>query len=180
MTGPARSPRPRAALAERFPHLKAAALLALAIFLVDQAMKLWVLHGLGLAGRGPVEILPFLDFVLVWNPGISYGLFPQETQTGRIVLVAFTVVASLAIAVWMARARHRLLALALAFLLGGALGNLVDRVVYGAVVDFVHFHAGRFSWYVFNVADAAIVVGVALLLADAVFGRERTADRGRA
>lgn len=163
----------------RFPHARLGLAVAAVLFVVDQATKLAVLYGLDLAARGPVEVLPVLDLVLVWNPGISYGLFPQETVAGRLLLVGFTVAASLAIGVWMVRARHRLTALSLALVLGGALGNLVDRVVYGAVVDFVHFHVGTFSWYVFNVADAAIVLGVLALLLDAFLGRDQAA-RGAA
>jgi signal peptidase II len=148
------------------PAARAGALLAAVIFAADQATKLWVLHGLHLQD-GPVEVTPFMEFVLVWNRGISYGLLQQE-GLGRWLLVAVTVVASVALAVWLARSQRRLVALAVGGILGGALGNLVDRVVYGAVVDFVHLHWGRFSWYVFNVADAAIVIGVALLLLDSL------------
>lgn len=151
--------------------------LAGAILVVDQIAKLAVLVGLDLANRGPIAVTPFLDLVLVWNPGISYGLFPQETALGRWGLVAFTVAASVAIAVWLARAASRFTAVALGLVLGGAVGNLIDRVRFGAVVDFVHFHVGSFSWYVFNVADAAIVIGVVLLLAEAVVGR-RARDTG--
>jgi len=157
----------------RLPHLWLGVWVAAALFVADQATKIAVLYGLRIGERGPVEVLPVLDIVLVWNPGISYGLLPQDGALGRGLLIAFTVVASGAIAVWMARARHRFTTVALALILGGALGNLVDRVVYGAVVDFVHFHVGSFSWYVFNLADAAIVLGVVGLLVDGLFRRER-------
>lgn len=146
------------------PAARAGAVLAALIFIADQATKLWVLRGLRL-GEGPIEVTPFLEFILVWNRGISYGLLQQE-GLGRWLLVAVTVAASVALGVWLARSQRRLVALAVGGILGGALGNLVDRVAYGAVVDFVHLHAGSFSWYVFNVADAAIVIGVVLLLVD--------------
>lgn len=134
--------------------------------LLDQASKLWLLHGFKLAERGSVALTPFLDFVLVWNRGISYGLLQQDGDLGRWLLAGFTLVASAAIWVWSARTEGRLQALGLALILGGALGNGIDRFAYGAVVDFVHFHAGDFSWYVFNLADAWIVAGVAALLYD--------------
>lgn len=154
--------------------------LAVLVLVADQASKLFVLKVLDLARRGPVEIAPFLDFLLVWNPGISYGLFPQQTEAGRWGLVAFTVAASGAIGVWLARTRSRFTAVGLGLVLGGAIGNLIDRIRFGAVVDFVHFHVGDFSWYVFNVADATIVIGVVLLLVDAFLsGQERDRARGR-
>jgi signal peptidase II len=146
------------------PAARAGAALCLAIFAADQATKLWVLHGLRLA-EGPVRVTPFMDFVLVWNRGISYGLLQQE-GLGRWLLVAVTVGASVALGIWLIRSERGLVALAVGGILGGALGNLVDRVAYGAVVDFVHLHYGNFSWYVFNIADAAIVIGVIALLAD--------------
>jgi signal peptidase II len=139
---------------------------ALICLLLDQGSKLWLLHGFDLAHRGPVPILPFLDIVLVWNRGISYGLFQQDGMMGRTILAAFTVAASIGLWVWSVRAERRFLSLALALVIGGALGNGIDRILYGAVVDFVHFHAGSFSWYVFNLADVWIVAGVIGLLYD--------------
>ena len=112
---------------------------------------------------------------MVWNRGISYGLFQQGTDLGRWALIGVSVVACVAMAIWLARAANRLLAVSLGLILGGAAGNVVDRAAFGAVFDFVHLHAGSFSWYVFNVADAAIVAGVAGLVYDAL-----VADRQRA
>lgn len=143
---------------------------ACAVFIADQLSKWAMLHVLELEVGGPREIAPFLELRLVWNPGISYGLLPQDDTTGRWLLVAFTVIASTLVLHWLYQARSRLLAISLGLILGGALGNLVDRVAYGAVVDFVHFHHGDFSWYVFNVADAAIVLGVIGLLVDSFRG----------
>lgn len=133
---------------------------------LDQASKLWLLHGFGLMQRSPVELLPVLDLTLVWNRGISYGLFQQDSDLGRWLLAGFTLLAGVALWVWSVRAERRLLALALALVIGGAIGNGIDRLFYGAVVDFVHFHVGDFSWYVFNLADVWIVAGVAGLMYD--------------
>ena len=138
--------------------------IAAGIFLLDQASKLWLLFGLGLAENGPYAVTSFMDIVLAWNRGISYGLFQQGTDIGRWGLVVISFVAAIWLGRWMWREQRRLTIISLALIIGGALGNGVDRAVYGAVVDFVHLHYGNFSWYIFNVADAAIVVGVAALL----------------
>ncbi|RAH99503.1 signal peptidase II [Acuticoccus sediminis] len=145
-----------------------ALLVALAVFVADQAAKIWVL-GIDFTA-GPIRVLPVLDITLVMNRGISYGLLQQD-GLGRWLLVAFTVAASIALGVWLWRAGRAFTKVAVALILGGAVGNLVDRVIYGAVVDYVHLHWGTWSWYIFNVADAAIVVGVALLLIESLFRR---------
>jgi signal peptidase II len=141
---------------------------ALVVCAIDQASKLWLLNAFDLANRGIVRVTPFLDFVLTWNTGISYGLFPQESDLGRYVLLALKAMAVLILWGWLARAELRLTALALGLIIGGALGNAIDRLLYGAVADFVLFHittaSFSFVWYVFNLADAAIVAGVIGLL----------------
>lgn len=143
---------------------------ALAVFVADQLLKVFVLHGLDLLSRERIVVAPFFDLVLTYNRGISYGLFQQDGELGRWFLTAVKVVAAVLFTVWMARAQSRLVAISLGFLIGGALGNALDRVVYGAVVDFVSLHAFGWRWYVFNLADAAIVAGVVGLLYDAVKG----------
>jgi signal peptidase II len=141
---------------------------------IDQATKLWLLNAFDLADRGLVALTPFLDLVLVWNTGISYGLFAQQGAVGQWALMAVKAAAVVVLWVWLARAGSRLTALALGLIIGGALGNAIDRVAYGAVVDFVLFHikVGTFSfnWYVFNMADVAIVAGVIGLLYDSLLG----------
>ncbi len=146
---------------------------ASAVFVADQISKLWILFWVRLEDTGPWVLAPFLEFVMVWNRGISYGLFQQSTELGRWLLVAASIAASIWLAFWLRRAVRRIEALALGLIIGGALGNVVDRIAYGAVADFVHFFWGdSFSWYVFNIADAAIVVGVAALLYDAFLGEK--------
>jgi signal peptidase II len=144
------------------------AVLALTTLTLDQASKLYLLFGYDLPIREPLALAPFLDLMVVWNRGISYGLFQQETEIGRWGLLAISIAAAVGLSVWMARAGSRLLAASLALIVGGALGNAIDRVAYGAVFDFAHFHVGSFSWYVFNIADAAIVAGVIGLVYDAL------------
>lgn len=135
--------------------------------LVDQASKHWLLFSYGIAERQPVRLGPFLDIILRWNRGISYSLFTSDTETGRITLLVVTLAATAGLAVWLWRAREPATVAALGLLIGGALGNAYDRFRYGAVADFVHLHAAGFSWYVFNGADVAITLGVAILIYDA-------------
>lgn len=151
-------------------HIRLGVLVALIVLVLDQGSKTAVLAWSQSWPEGVRELTPFLNLVVLWNSGISYGLFPQG-ETGRWVLVAFKVIASLLFAVWLARTPRKLEAFSLGLLIGGAIGNAADRVVYGAVFDFVSLHAFGFNWYVFNVADVAVVVGVAVLLYDAFFGR---------
>lgn len=151
----------------------AVALLTLA---ADQVSKLGLLFGYDLPAREPLQLGPFVTLLVVWNRGISYGLFQQDTELGRYALIAISVAACVAIAVWISRSSSGLLAASLGLIAGGAAGNTVDRVAYRAVFDFVHLHAGSFSWYVFNIADAAIVAGVAGLVYDA-FVAERQRPR---
>jgi signal peptidase II len=141
------------------------------IFLTDQASKLYLFFVADIARNQPIAVTPFFELILVWNRGISYGLFQQSTEAGRWFLIVFSLAAAVFLSVWAWRSGERLLALALGLIAGGALGNVVDRVLYGAVLDFAHFFWGGFSWYVFNIADAAIVAGVGLLLYDSVRSR---------
>ncbi|MGQ3676103.1 signal peptidase II [Xanthobacter sp. TB0139] len=142
---------------------------AIVVLILDQATKVWALTALQNTPAGAIRLSPFLDIVAVWNYGISYGLF-QQGETGRWILVGIKIVAVLAFAIWLTRTRRRADALALGLLIGGALGNAIDRVMYGAVFDFISLHAFGYHWYVFNVADIAVVVGVIVLLVDAFFG----------
>lgn len=150
---------------------------ALATLILDQATKLWIYHIFDIASRGIVEVTPFFNLVLVWNRGVSYGLFQQETEWGRWLLVALSVIAAIVLAVWALRAKTVLVGISLGLIVGGAAGNAIDRSVYGAVLDFLHFYAAGFNWYVFNIADAAIVAGVAGLIYDSlVVERRRNAS----
>ena len=142
---------------------------AILTFVADQASKLFLLFGYELPMREPLALGPFMNLIVVWNRGISYGLFQQGTDVGRWLLVALSVVATIGIAVWISRAGSRLLTFALGLLAGGAAGNAVDRAAYGAVFDFVQLHAAGYSWYVFNIADVAIVAGVIGLVYDSFF-----------
>lgn len=139
---------------------------ALATLALDQANKLWLIFVYGIEARQPVKVAPFLDVIFAKNTGISYSLLRAETDGQRLGLLTFIALATLILGIWLWRSRTPLVGLALGLIVGGALGNGLDRLAYGFVADFYHFHLGTFSWYVFNLADVAIVAGVGLLLAD--------------
>ncbi len=147
---------------------------AVVTLLLDQASKLWLLFVFDIGHRGAVKVTPFFDLVLAWNPGISFGWLQNDSQFAQIALLIVKAVAVIVLAIWMARSRTVLATVALGLIIGGAIGNAVDRLAYGAVVDFALFHvqiAGNtFNWYVFNLADVAIVAGVAALLYDSFLG----------
>jgi signal peptidase II len=155
-------------------RLRPGVIAALAVIALDQASKLWLLRVFDIVHRGAVKVTPFFDLVLALNTGISYGWFQDEGAAGQLILLAVKAVAVIVLAVWMARSRSRLATVALGLIIGGAIGNGIDRVAYGAVVDFALFHVqigGKpFNWYVFNLADVAIVAGVAGLLYDSFLG----------
>ena len=138
---------------------------ALVTVAIDQAHKWWMLGPYDIVNKGRVTITSFFDLVFVKNTGISYSLFDQDSQAGQNMLAAFAVIASLALWIWLARSgTGRLLAWSLGLIIGGALGNGIDRLLIGGVADFFSLHAFGFYWYVFNIADMAIVAGVAGLL----------------
>jgi signal peptidase II len=155
-------------------QLRPGVIAALAVLAFDQASKLWLLFVFDLAHRGAVKVTPFLDLVLAWNVGISFGWFQNDSQIAQIILMLIKAVAVIVLAIWMARSRTLIATVALGLIIGGAIGNAIDRFAYGAVVDFALFHiqigANTFNWYVFNLADVAIVAGVAALLYDSFLG----------
>jgi signal peptidase II len=162
-------------MAARFNHLlPAGALAAIVTLALDQATKYWLLNVLDIANRGTVRVTPFFDLMLAWNIGISFGWLQNDSPTAQLGLMLVKAAAVIALGIWMARSRTVLATVALGLIIGGAIGNAIDRIVYGAVVDFALFHieiAGKpYYWYVFNLADTAIVAGVAALLYDSFIG----------
>ncbi len=140
------------------------------VLAADQASKWWVLDGLRLVPGRPVEVLPVLNLTLVWNQGVTFGLLGRgAVGAWAFVAIALAVIAGLL--VWMARTETRLAAIAIGAIAGGAIGNVIDRLRFGAVVDFIDAHAFGWHWYVFNLADAAIVCGVCALVLDGLRGR---------
>ena len=146
------------------------------VAILDQAHKWWMILVYHIAEKGRVAVLPFLDLVYVKNTGISYSMFDMAGTTGQLALAAFAFVASIALWIGLARAANTtLMAVGLALILGGAIGNGIDRITLGGVADFFLLHAGSWSWYVFNIADVAIVAGVALLLYDNLIASRKAA-----
>ncbi len=143
-------------------------LAALVVLIADQASKHWLLYGLGMEDHQRIAVAPFLNFTLAWNPGISFSLFEQGTATGHWILLGLTLAATALLAAWLWRVDSKLAGLALGAIVGGALGNGYDRWVYSAVIDFLDFHAFGYHFYVFNIADSAINLGVVLLLYDSL------------
>jgi signal peptidase II len=147
---------------------------AVATLLIDQASKLWLLYVFHLGDLGRVRITPFFDLELAWNIGISFGWLQNDSQFVQLALMAVKAIAVIALGIWMARSRTWLAITALGLIIGGAIGNAIDRLAYGAVVDFALFHlqigGNTYYWYVFNLADTAIVAGVFALLYDSFLG----------
>ncbi|UTW58427.1 signal peptidase II [Kordiimonas sp. SCSIO 12603] len=147
------------------PYFKRGLLISGILLLADQISKWWVLNGLKLPEVGSIELLPFLNFTMVWNYGISMGL-PIGDSLGKWGIVILTAGISMWLLNWLRTTERKLEGLGLAIILGGAIGNIIDRFLHGAVVDFIHLHAFSYNFYVFNVADSAITIGVILLLID--------------
>ena len=138
--------------------------IAAVVVVLDQASKYWILDVVHL--RGPIPVLPFFQLSMVWNQGVSFGLLRAGSDEARWVLVGFAAVVVVALALWSRRPARTLTAVALGLVMGGAIGNnLIDRVRFGAVADFLDFHGLYFPW-VFNLADSAISIGVVFLLID--------------
>jgi signal peptidase II len=152
-------------------------MLASFLFIADQAVKYIMLGPLALQSRRQITILPFFDFTYAENRGVSMGFLEAGSELERWLLVGLTAAIAIIVAIWMWREKLRGDVLALAMVLGGALGNIVDRVRYGFVVDYADLHFGSFRpFWIFNLADACISIGVVILLARAFLIREREED----
>lgn len=147
------------------PYSRLALVVAGVTCAIDQAHKWWMLLVYEIQDKGRVTVTSFFDLVFVKNTGISYSMFDSSSQSWQYALAGFAVVASLAMWVWLSRyGTNKLFAVSLALIIGGAIGNGIDRVLIGGVADFFSLHAYGFYWYVFNIADVAIVAGVVGLL----------------
>jgi signal peptidase II len=150
--------------------------IGVSIFVVDRVSKWWILNVVDLPTHRQIEVLPFFDLSMVWNQGVSFGLFQSDSLAGRTILVLFSLGVVGFLIKWLLEADRRLQAIFLGMIIGGALGNAADRMIYGAVVDFLDFSGLGFKW-VFNVADSAISGGVALLVFDSFFAKEDPEDK---
>ncbi|MGF7173446.1 signal peptidase II [Azospirillum doebereinerae] len=150
-------------------------IVAVAVVVLDQLSKWWILDVVMQPIPHVVEVTPFFNLVLVWNYGVSFGTFASGASYMPFVLSGIAAVITVSLIFWLRQAERRLVALAIGFIIGGAIGNVVDRLRFGAVADFLDFHIDSWHFWAFNVADSGISVGVALLLIDSlVAGREKS------
>lgn len=147
-------------------------LLGIVILAADQASKYAVLHQLHMQDGHFLVLAPVLNFVLVWNHGVTFGMFNALGGFGYAILAAIALAVIIGLGIWLWNTPRLITTLAIGAIAGGATGNVLDRLHYGAVVDFIQAHIGPYSWYVFNVGDAAIVCGVIVLMAESLLARK--------
>jgi signal peptidase II len=147
-------------------------LVAVLVLLLDQASK-WAILTLVMEPARQIELTPFFNLVLAWNRGVSFSLLAGDSAVMPYALAALALAASVALFWWLGRVGQVMLAAALGLVMGGAMGNAIDRLRFGAVMDFLDVHAAGYHWPAFNLADSGITVGVALILADGLFRREK-------
>ena len=152
-------------LPEGHSYLRVGLVITLCILFVDQISKWWILEIYNLPLKSSVQIFPFFSLTMVWNNSISMGL-PLDEYLGKWGIIILTGFISLWLMWWLKDTKRKPEAIALSMILGGAIGNVIDRFIHGAVVDFLHFYAFEYSFYVFNVADSAISLGVVFLIMD--------------
>lgn len=164
----------RSLLAAARPNALGARAWALAgiVLVLDQITKAWILYGLDLPSKLRIELSPVFDLTMVWNQGVSFGMLQADSDFGRWFLVVFSLIVAVLLAAWVRTAERRLFAASVALIVGGAIGNAIDRIRFGAVADFLDFSGLGFPW-VFNVADSGITVGAVLLLVDAWLSERR-------
>lgn len=136
--------------------------------IADQITKQMVINAVGLQSQFITEVTDFFNLVLVWNRGISFGVFSNHPEYMPWILTASALMIMVALLVWLRKVTRWQTALALGLVLGGALGNVIDRIRFGAVVDFLDFHAMGYHWPAFNIADSVIFIGVAILLIETI------------
>lgn len=142
--------------------------LALFVIIADQLSKHWILFVYDLPSRFSVPIAGPFSLTMVWNRGVSFGLFRADADLVRWLLSAFSIIVAVVLAVWARKTERPFMAIGLGLVIGGALGNVIDRIRFGAVADFLDFQRLGFFPWVFNVADSAITIGVVFLLLDSM------------
>jgi len=145
-------------------------ILAASVVIADQAVK-WLVLNYFLTHADPVEVTSFFNLVLAWNRGVSFSLFHSDEAYAPFALSALAIVISVGLTIWLTRIEQRWPATGVGLVIGGAIGNVVDRLRFGAVVDFLDFHWGEYHWPAFNIADSAITIGVLFLVSDGLFRR---------
>ncbi len=140
--------------------------LSIFIFLIDFFSKYFLISYYDLGSKGRVYVTPFLDFILVLNPGISFGILSNGEDIQRWILSALSILVIFYLYFWSTKSPSKLTKISLFIMIGGALGNVFDRLIYGKVIDFISLHVFNYYWYVFNIADIAIVLGGFIILID--------------
>jgi len=153
------------------------AVMAVLVYIFDQGHKWYMIKIFDIAQHQPVKLVQGFDLVMVWNYGISYGWFASHSQATRWILIVLSVAVAVLLWIWLARQTRAYVAAAIGLVLGGALANATDRLLHGAVADFFHLYVAGFSWYVFNIADIAIVAGVLVLMYDSFTHEEKQTDK---
>ncbi len=146
-------------------------------FVLDQAVKYVLLYIVDMPSRQLIEVTGFFNLRMAWNKGVSFGMFSADTDTGRYLLIFFALAVVAVLLVWLARVHSRLLALSIGLVIGGAVANVTDRVIHGAVADFFDLHAWGYHFYTFNIADTAISLGVVLLIYESMFLEDSSGAR---
>ena len=141
-------------------------ILSIFIFLLDFFSKYFLINFYDLGSKGRVYITSFLDFILVLNPGISFGILSNGEDIQRWILSALSILVIFYLYFWSTKSPSKLTKISLFIMIGGALGNVFDRLIYGKVIDFISLHVFNYYWYVFNIADIAIVLGGFIILID--------------
>jgi signal peptidase II len=150
--------------------------IAAVVVVLDQATKWWLLQTMQQNNGRFIEMTDFFDIVLVWNRGVSFGMFNNDAGLNGMLFSLLAAVIVVALLVWLRRAASAVIGVAIGLVIGGAIGNVADRLRLGAVVDFLDFHLGSWHWPAFNVADAAICVGVGLMVIDGLLTRRETSS----
>ena len=143
-------------------------ILAFAVMALDQLTKWWVLEGL-MQPPQRIILTPFFNLVSGWNRGVSFGMFDGDSPLNKWLLISLALVVVAVLLMWLKRAEGRLVSYALGLIIGGAIGNVIDRIHFGAVADFLDFYIGDYHWPAFNIADAGITVGAVILVLDSLF-----------
>ncbi len=142
-------------------------LVAILLFGCDQWSKWYMMTVMDLPNRPPIEVTSFFNLVTVWNQGVSFGMFASHNQP--LILIAVASIITVILLVWLTRNESRLVAIALGLVIGGATGNIIDRINFGKVFDFLDFHIADIHWPAFNIADSGVVIGVVLLCIHSMF-----------
>ena len=154
---------------------KIAPIIGVVILVLDQITKAVAVSAFA---AGPVKVLPFFNLVLVWNRGISFGIMNKDTDYGVYMLCALSLIITGFFIAWLTRTDHKPLQIAICSVIAGAIGNVIDRIIHGAVVDFLDFHAFGYHYPSFNIADSAVVLGIAFILLDSIFFEPKRVDKG--